>query len=143
MPIYRDFALLGSYTIVPLLVKEEIKEKSVDSEKESLLRMIYTIDPESNLPVGDISKVLGKNLSPEVVTFIKDNLMQDVSKLGAFGMPAGVDDDVALTLTRDVGETRSQYIERVKSYMADEKETIRQYKMSIEKRANVESPKDD
>lgn len=143
MPIYRDFALLGSYAIVPLLVKEEISEKSVESEKESLLRMIYTVDPESNLPVGDISQVLGKNLSPEVVTFIKDNLMQDVSKLGAVGMPAGVDDDVALTLTRDVGETRSQYIERVKSYIADEKETIRQYKMSIEKRANVEPPKDD
>lgn len=143
MPIYRDFALLGSYTIVPLLVKEEVTEKSVGSEKESLLRMIYTIDPDTNLPVGDIAKVLGKNLSPEVVTFIKDNLMQDVSKLGAIGMPEGVDDDVALTLTRDVGETRSQYIERVKSYMADEKETIRQYKMAIEKRANIEPPKDD
>lgn len=143
MAIYYDYFALKGYNIKPLVLSSEPIEKSVDSDQEALLRLIFTIDPDSNLPKGDIGQVLGKNLAPEVVQFIKDNLMADVSKFGAIGMPAGVDDDVALNLARDVNETRSQYIQRVKDYMFDQRETIRLEKNKILDRANVEPPKDD
>lgn len=113
-----------------------------DSEKKALLDLIFTVDPVTGLPSGDIGQVLGKNLSPEVVQFIKDNLMQDFSQLAAKGVPAGIDDGEVLELSRSDGESRSDYIQRVRKYYDTYKDTIAK-QQELLRRAQVEPPKTD
>lgn len=111
-----------------------------DSERKALLDLIFTVDPVTGLPSGDIGQVLGKNLSPEVVQFIKDNLMQDFFQLAAKGVPAGIDDGEVLELSRSDGESRSDYLQRVRKYYDTYKDTIAK-QQELLKRAQVEPPK--
>ena len=126
---YFDHQNLGDS--VPFLSLDKKPIEDGDQEKSSLISMIFDFDPVTGLPSDDVGMYLNKNVAPEVLAFIRDNLMQDMSSFAAPGVPAGVDDDVILSLSRDANESRDSYIQRVREFMNGEKSIIEQARKSV------------
>lgn len=105
-----------------------------EDEHKSLLNVLFGVDAVTNLPSSDIGMFMNKKLSSEVLSFVKDNLMQDVSSAAAVGVPVGVDDDVVLQLSRNNGESRDSYITRVRDYVSSIDSELRQHDLVM--RAN-------
>lgn len=122
---YKDYAGIVNFDAIQPL-KDSPKEivEFEDVQKESLLRMIFDINPENGLPANDIGIVLNKHASPEVLQFIKDNLMSDVSSSAVFPIRDGVDEDTAFALMRGQNESRNDYIYRVRNFLDNEKRAI-------------------
>lgn len=99
------------------------------SESDSLLRIIYSIGSDG-YPVGDLAVYAGKNASPEVKKFILDNLMQDVS---GHANPAsvGLSDDEITSLTRQSGESMSDYAVRLNSSIEKDRFILNASKRSV------------
>ena len=120
--LYKDYdGIVNFDAIAPLKCSPKEVVESEDVEKQSLLNMIYDINPETGLPSNDIGVVLNKHASPEVLQFIKDNLMSDVSKSAVSPVRDGIDEDTAFTLMRGQNESRNDYISRVRNFLDTEK----------------------
>ena len=101
-----------------------------------LLDYIFGLDPVTQLPVGDLSIYLGDKANPEVRQFIELNLLQERSdEKGLFSFPDEVvnkyksvitDDDI-VAFTRNHGETREEYADRMKLYFLQEKKKRADY----------------
>lgn len=122
---YRDFQGIKDHEMIPMPISE-IKHQG--KESDSLLSAIYTLDPVTKLPTGDISCYVSANTSPEVKKFILDNLMRDVSANAIDKIPDGLSDDDAFALTRQRGESREKYMDRLKKFMDDNIQAIQDLK---------------
>lgn len=103
----------------------------VKKKDSQLLNYIYSVNPVTGLPQGDLSVYLGDKANPQVRAFIEMNLLQETenSKSG-FQLPDEVlnkfrehisDDDIA-AFSRNHGETKEEYADRMKLYMLQEKQ---------------------
>lgn len=122
---YRAFQGIKDHEMIQMPVKE-IKHQG--KESDSLLSAIYTLDPRTKLPTGDIACYVSSNTSPEVKKFILDNLMRDVSANAIDKIPDGLSDEDAFALTRQRGESRENYMERLKKFMDDNIQAIQDLK---------------
>ena len=103
----------------------------VKKKDSQLLNYIYSVNPVTGLPQGDLAVYLGDKANPQIRAFIEMNLLQETenSKSG-FKMPDEVinkfrehisDDDIA-AFSRNHGETKEEYADRMKLYMLQEKQ---------------------
>lgn len=103
----------------------------VKKKDSQLLNYIYSVNPVTGLPQGDLAVYLGEKANPQVRAFIEMNLLQETenSKSG-FKLPDEVinkfrehisDDDIA-AFSRNHGETKEEYADRMKLYMLQEKQ---------------------
>lgn len=101
------------------------RHQKIDVEKHQnpLLDIIYAIDEVTNLPKGDIALYLGKDTDPDIRKFIEDNLMAKSSSVNLG--TKGVDDDTILQLTRNNGESQSDYASRIKQFIVDNGERVK------------------
>lgn len=90
--------------------------KKVTTE-DSLLDMIYSVDPLTSLPTGDVALYLGKEVDPSIKRFIELNLHSPVT-IGAetSGKFADISDDDVAELVRSSDEPVSSYINRVRDF---------------------------
>lgn len=112
-----------------LKVKEP-EQPEINKDVQSLLDYIFGTDPNSGLPVGDLAIYLGKKCNPQVKEFIQQNLMlENPTPDSAFNMPTDVvnkfrsvitDDDIAF-FSRNSGESREEYSDRLRLYFEDQK----------------------
>lgn len=112
-----------------LKVKEP-EQPEINKDVQSLLDYIFGTDPNSGLPVGDLAIYLGKKCNPQVKEFIQQNLMlENPTPDSAFNMPTEVvnrfrsvitDDDIAF-FSRNSGESREEYSDRLRLYFNDQK----------------------
>ena len=106
-----------------------------DKQRDSLMKLIFSIDPVTNLPTTDIGAVLNKHLAPEVLLFIKDNLQKDFSGSASDVIRDGISEETAFALMRGADEPRDVYIKRVREYVRSEQSlqnTIRSSKQKKE-----------
>ena len=107
------------------------KQKSDVSKKDSqLLDYIYSINPVNGLPQGDLAVYLGDKANPKIKEFIQLNLLhENVDSKSGVSIPQDVlnkfrevitDDDIA-AFTRNHGESKEEYADRMKLYMLQEK----------------------
>lgn len=96
-------------------IMPEKAEKCVNSD-DAILNAIYSIDPISNKPTGDISAYMSDKTSIDVKSFIMQNLMQDNSSFANPAAPASLSEDDVLFLSRRTGESRDAYINRVAEF---------------------------
>lgn len=105
---------------------EEMRPKAdvVDKNKQ-LLDYIYAYDSKLGYPHGDLAVFLGDDANAQVKQYIQQNLMQDNTEeraqlslpnevLNKFGSVI-TDDDIA-DFSRNDGESRIEYAERLRSY---------------------------
>lgn len=91
----------------------EHKEKPSDA----LLKLIYAIDPLTNLPTGDLQYYVSDSVNPDIKAFVLQNLMFDASSVAQPKAPVGFSDDVAFELMRKTDESIDVYASRVNDYM--------------------------
>lgn len=134
---YRQLDELGIVSQVLPPVEKQVLQNG-DTEQQALFRLIFALDPDTNLPSDDIGRMMSGSIDPDVAKFIKEQLQQDLSNASPLGMPVGIDEELALQLSRSERESRSDYIRRLQNFMSDEKELIRLNQKAIESRAKVE-----
>lgn len=90
------------------------KEKPIDtSMQKSLFDQVFTIDPVTGLPQGDLAIFMSENTSPEVKRFIEMNLHQPYNVDGDTSGRQGLTDDDVVTYMRESNETVRDYAARM------------------------------
>lgn len=98
---------------------EEIEAPNTSLEK-SLFDLVFSVDPRTNLPIGDIAQYLSNETHPDVKRFIELNLHAPISIDGdAHGDLAGLSDMDIADLTRHNSESLIDYRNRVMDYLRD------------------------
>lgn len=100
------------------------------SSTDNLLSVIYSVDPLTNAPSGDIQYLISDKANPQIKQFILDNLMMDVSSMKQPAVPAvnGVSDDVMLQLSRNAGESLDSYVARLNTQIERDVWTVKTIK---------------
>ena len=110
---------------------DSLKPENVESSDSSqaILQAIYSLDPITRLPTGDIMCYLASTTPPEVKQYILDNIMIDTSSQKLPSLPEGLDEDTAFALERKNGESVDVYRSRINDYMSEQ---VRIRNMAIE-----------
>ena len=110
---------------------DSLKPENVESSDSSqaILQAIYSLDPITRLPTGDIMCYLSSTTPPEVKQYILDNIMIDISSQKLPSLPEGLDEDTAFALERKNGESVDVYRSRINDYMSEQ---VRIRNMAIE-----------
>lgn len=130
----KQIRFLQRVNIVPQFPCEpEFPQKEVCKRDkfEDLLDIIYSIDPRTGTPRGDLAMFTSADANPEIRAFIQSNLMMEMPSSDGTGlkMPDAVknsfnrnisDDDIAL-LSRNQDESVDEYAERLKTHVHDMK----------------------
>lgn len=96
-----------------------------DSELDMVLREIFTVDPDTGAPKGDITYFMSGNGNPMVKQWIQQNLFSSMRSSGGYD-PKTTDDDLIVEMSRQDGETVSAYSSRLLGlYDAAKNEEIR------------------
>ena len=107
-----------------------VDSEDVHDPNQALLDLIFGINPATGLPEGDLSVYLGDKANPEIRNFIESQLLKERSDVhGLSGLSTEVtnkfrdlsDDDVAF-FSRNHGESRQEYADRLRLYFAEERE---------------------
>lgn len=85
-----------------------------ESELDSVLKEIFSVDERTGLPKGDIQYFLSKDGNPQVKAWLETNLLSPRAKQIGSSLE-GVTDDLIVEMSRNDGETASQYSERLMS----------------------------
>ena len=96
---------------VRILKKESLPEPITDAER--LFMTIYSVNPRTHLPDGDIAMFMSSNTAPEIRDFIAKNLMQDYGAQVDGAKYDGIDDDTLAMYTRNQGESYQDYRDRM------------------------------
>jgi hypothetical protein len=108
---FREYAALRNVDEIPM---SPLVRKPENSESNSqILDLIYSVNPRTKLPDGDIAMFMSENTSPEVAQFIKSNLMSPHDTGGDNGSYDGLDDDSIARYTRGANESVQDYKKRM------------------------------
>lgn len=89
-------------------------EKPFDpSMEKSLFAQIYSVNPVTGLPQGDLAVFMSENTSPEVKRFIEMNLHQPYNVDGDTSGRQGLTDDDVVAYMREMGESTHDYAKRM------------------------------
>lgn len=102
---------------------------SPESQLDLILNEIFSVDPVSGLPKGDISYYLGENGNAQVREWIKNNLLQPRSVLTGAD-PSKVSDDLIAEFSRRSDESNEAYAMRLSSIRYEAEENIRKLQES-------------
>lgn len=107
----------------PCAPEYEKKEVLVRNKFDDLLDIIYSIDPRTGTPRGDLAVFMSKDANPEIRDFIQQNLMMEMPTIEGRGLVMSdalrnsftkniTDDDIA-EFSRNSGETSEDYMKRL------------------------------
>lgn len=97
----------------------------VRSETENLFDHIFSVDPRTLLPNGDIAIWMSQNTSVEIRNFISQNLMSPVPLDSDGAKFDGLTDDDVATFTRNQGESIADYRSRLFNHLKSNVEAAR------------------
>lgn len=98
------------------------REKNVDtSELSRVLKLVYAADNRTGLPVGELSVLASDSVPPEVAQWIRTQLLNPIvdNSVSSIVNNTQLDDDTIIALTRNVGESDRDYIDRVDGLLRD------------------------
>lgn len=134
----------------PCVPEYEKKEVCIRNKFDDLLDIIYSIDPRTGTPRGDLAVFMSKDANPEIRDFIQQNLMMEMPNVEGSGLVMSdalrnsftkniTDDDIA-EFSRNAGETSEDYAKRLSDKVHNmrlsyqrERETARLRRMLSEK----------
>lgn len=92
----------------------QIEDKpEVVHQQGDLFDVVFSVNPRTKLPDGDLAMYMGDNVSPEVRDFIKQNLMKSFDSNETGGKYNGLDDDDIQLYTRGHDESIDMYRSRL------------------------------
>lgn len=90
---------------------DPVPEK-VESSLQSVLDEIFSVDVNTGLPKGDIQYYMSSDGNPQVKQWIENNLLKPRVSSGS-STPEGVTDDMIIEMSRQKGESVSDYQARL------------------------------
>lgn len=115
------------FPVAPIVDVPQVDRKD---KYEELLDAIYSVDPRTGVPRGDLAVFMSKDANPEIRDFIQQNLLMDMTgEDGSLSLPDSVrnafrrdvtDDDIA-ALSRNHDETADEYAKRLSDRVHDMK----------------------
>lgn len=126
--MYRDF-----YTFERKRGKarKDSEPEITDTQLYNVLKEIYSVDPVSGLPKGDIQYFLSPNANPQVQAWLQENLLQPRAKQKGTSIE-GVTDDMIVEYSRKFGESVNAYQRRLQSIFDESVAVIEQHKRDTE-----------
>lgn len=94
-----------------------------NNDLQSVLNEIFSVDPVSGFPKGDIQYYLCKDGNPQVKAWLETNLLSPRSKLSGTSID-GVTDDLIAEMSRQPGETSIAYASRLHSILNQAKANV-------------------
>lgn len=88
--------------------------KPFESNLDDIIREIFSVDPISGFPKGDIQYYLSKDGNPDVKRWIENNLLTPRVVSGQ-STPEGVTDDMIAEMSRQRDESVEEYSSRLQS----------------------------
>lgn len=85
-----------------------------NSVLQNMLDEIFSVDPVSGLPKGDIQYFLSKDANPDVRLWLENNLLAPRAKQNGSSIE-GVTDDLIAEMSRKAGENYIDYSARLAS----------------------------
>lgn len=102
----------------------------VVDKNQQLLDFIFTNDPVTGMPTGDLALFTNEKANPEIKRFIELNLLHENPEVGSsLNLPDDIankfrgtitDDDIA-QFSRNHDESREDYANRMRQWFVDEK----------------------
>lgn len=86
-----------------------------DSDLQNVLNEIFSVDPDTGFPRGDIAYFLSKDGNPQVKAWLESNLLSPRAKQSGTNID-GVTDDFIAEYARNDGESLSDYAFRLRGY---------------------------
>lgn len=113
------FGLTGLAPSSPKVVYDDDKIVRDDSELNRICQLVYVPDERTGLPSSDLSILFSDSVPADISAWVRANLQMPHSIEGVSSNISGnqVDDDTLLELTRNKGESNSEYITRVNNYL--------------------------
>lgn len=105
-----------------------------DSPLKKVLDEIFSVDPRTGAPKGDIAYFLSKDGNPEVKAWLETNLLQPRRSVSSH--PDGVTDEVIAEFSRNPGESGLDYAARLASIRDEAIANVKTLKDAYEKRIN-------
>lgn len=109
--------------VEPMIV-DSPEVKQFVSPSDAFLKLVYSLDPISKLPTGDLSYMVSDKANPEVKAWVLQNIQLDTSSAANLTAPKGLSDDDLIELTRKQGESVDAYAERVNIFMCNNKRIV-------------------
>lgn len=110
----------GSFSGLSRFVEPTVQHKldlvEDNSELNRLLSLIFKPDETGSIQ-GDIGFVLNDKVDPQIVNFIKNQLLFDTSSHVQAPLPSWMSDEDALVMRRDANETMDEYATRMAEHM--------------------------
>ena len=97
--------------------------KPSESNLDDIIREIFSVDPISGFPKGDIQYYLSKDGNPDVKRWIENNLLTPRVARGK-STPEGVTDDMIAEMSRQRDESVEAYSLRLQSIYAECQQSI-------------------
>ena len=106
---------------------EEIEFVPDESEIMNVLKEIFSVDPVSGAPLGDIAYFLSPNGNPTIKTWLTNNLLKP--RFGAQMRDENITDDMLVEFSRNADESIDDYATRLAGYRDS---AIEEYNKSLE-----------
>lgn len=92
---------------------------------KSLFDQVFSVDPDSKLPVGDLAMFVNENTHPDIKRFIELNLLKpyDVNADSSGDFSSLSDDDI-IEFTRGVDESVVSYRDRIFNVIRNERVNV-------------------
>lgn len=108
------YAVFSQIEIQPTNGMPEPPEMELDeTQLKAVLDEIFSVDPVSGLPRGDIQYYLSAEGNPQVKQWLENNLLKP--RMLSSNTPDGVTDDMLAEFSRKKDESASAYEERLMS----------------------------
>ena len=108
------YAVFSQIEIQPTNGMPEPPEMELDeSQLKAVLDEIFSVDPISGFPKGDIQYYLSSEGNPQVKQWLENNLL--APRMNSSKNPEGVTDDMIAEFSKKKNESASAYAERLMS----------------------------
>lgn len=118
--------------------RKDPEPEITDTQLFNVLKEIYSVDPATGFPKGDIQYFLSPNANPQVQTWLQENLLKPRAKQQGTSIE-GVTDDMLVEYSRKFGESVNAYQQRLKGIFDKAVADIEQYKKDTEYIKSVKS----
>ena len=124
---FRDFEGVLSCPLI-MSVGKRRKVENLPVKGQELFDMIFSVNPLTGLPQGDLALFMNENTSPEVRQYITQNLMSDNSAGIVPSVSAkdsdSISDDMIVELSRRDGESLGSYRDRMIDYVKSQAQSV-------------------
>lgn len=126
----KKFAAYRGLDEVPTNFPKDPDPELDESTLKKVLDEIFTVDPDSGFPRGDIQYYMSSDGNPQVKQWLENNILKP--RMSGGQSMDGLTDDFIAEMSQRKDETIQQYTERVRGILDDANAQIEKFKNPIE-----------